>query len=146
MKNINKQAGQTITILLFFMAIAITVTTAAIIITLTNSQSGSRFQQGTVVLYGAESGAEDALMRLLRNPAYVGTTLGPTELGTANLNVEVCVSSPSSTLKIVTSSAKLNNYARVIEVQVRDNQGILTTRSWKEINKFKYCFSPSPTP
>ena len=67
--------GQALIILLFFAIIAINVTAAATVIILVNSLSGSKFQQGTVAYEIAQAGAENARLRLLRDPNYTGETL-----------------------------------------------------------------------
>jgi len=56
--------GQTLVLLLVFMAMAITITTAAVMVTVVNSQMGSKWEQGEAALAVAESGAENALIRL----------------------------------------------------------------------------------
>lgn len=118
--------GQTIVMLLVFMLIAITVTTAAIAIVILNSRASNLLQQGTVAYYVAESGAEDALMRLLRNPNFTGETL---TVGTGTAVVTIS----GTTTKTILSTSTLGTYARKIQIIVGYNNNILTIQSWKEV-------------
>ncbi|MBI3443434.1 hypothetical protein HY008_02090 [Candidatus Woesebacteria bacterium] len=118
--------GQTLVILLFFMAAAIIITSAAVVIIVVNSLSGSRLQEGVVTYEIAESGAENALIRLLRDPSYAGETL---TIGSGNVTISVT----GVNLKTITSIGVLGNFTRTVEVRVTENQGFLTINSWKEI-------------
>ena len=80
------KSGQTLVLLLVFVAITITITSAAVAMMIINSQSGSRFELREITYTVAESGAENALLRLLRDPDYTGETL-TIEDGTATITV-----------------------------------------------------------
>jgi hypothetical protein len=69
------QSGQTLVALLAFMAMSIVLTSAATVVTLTNAQTSSKYSLGQEALRFAESGADNALQRLLRDPNYTGETL-----------------------------------------------------------------------
>src|SRR4051794_27624872 len=71
----NFQNGQALITLLFFAIIALTVTSASTIMVLANSLSGTKFQQGSVAYEIAQSGVENAILRLLRDPTYTGETM-----------------------------------------------------------------------
>src|SRR6266576_874731 len=68
----NFEKGQAVVTLLFFMVMAITITTAAVIMIVTNATSQDRVVEGTGAYYEAEGGAENAMMRFLRDPSYRG--------------------------------------------------------------------------
>jgi len=115
--------GQALVTLLFFMVIAISVITASSVILFTNVTAGSTTEQGAIVLSGAESGAENALLRLLRNPAYSGEAL---LVGNVNVNIGV-------TNGTIIATASANNVIRKIQVQTVYNGNVLSVSSWKEI-------------
>lgn len=118
--------GQALVTLLFFMIIAITVTSGAVVIILSNSLSASKFDQGNSAYYIAESGIENALIRLLRNPNYSGETL---PIDTGNAIIQISGSNPIT----ITSVGTLNNLSRTIQATVDYTNNILTVQSWKEI-------------
>ena len=121
------QAGQTLVTLLVFTIVAITITSAAVVIILTNSAGTSRLEQGTNTYYSAESGAENALLRLLRDPNYTGETL---PVGDASVLISVTNIGNTYT---ITSDATLGNFKRNIEVTATFVNNILTVDSWKEV-------------
>ena len=61
--------GQALIALLSFIIIAMTVISAAVIILITNILASGKVEQGTMAYSLAQSGGEDALLRLLRNPS-----------------------------------------------------------------------------
>ena len=74
-KNQNTQNGQALITLLFFVAISTIITSAAVLILFSNALDTIRFSEGTQSYYTAESGIENALIRIVRNPNYTGETL-----------------------------------------------------------------------
>ena len=118
------QAGYTVVTLLFFMAISLVVITGIVIIVLNNVLSASSFEQGTSAYYAAETGAENALIRLLRDPNYSGETL---PIDGASVAIEVGNG-------MVTSTATIDNSVRKIQLNYVYNNNVLTVVSWKEIN------------
>jgi len=120
------QKGQTLVMLLIFMIIAITITSAATVVVLLNSSSTSKFEQATITYSIAESGAENAIIRLLRNPNYTGESL---TVGDGTAAVTVVGTNP----KIITSIATLRNFQRTIQVTASYSNNILSVTSWKEI-------------
>ena len=122
----NFQKGQALITLLFFVLISLTITSAAIIIIITNSISVSRFQEGTLAYYMAESGVENALLRLLRDPNYVGETL---TIGTSTAVITVSGSNP----KTVVVVGQNGNFKRTVQAQMNYNNGYYTFSNWKEI-------------
>jgi hypothetical protein len=120
--------GQTLVVLLVFVAIAIMVTTAAVIVTVVNSQGGVIVDQGNQALNVAESGAENALLQLLRNPGYTGETLS-----VGNGQAVVNVPPGSSYPKTLTSFGKIGDFTRTIQVVFTyDSNYMLTVSSWRE--------------
>lgn len=126
MKKIN-QKGQALVSLLFIVLIGFTVITMAVILLYVNSQSASITEQGTYAYYIAESGAEEGLLRMLRNPSYVGTQIGQ-PLSISSGSADIVVSNG-----IITSTGKYNSAVRKVQVQTVYNSGVLTITSWREI-------------
>ena len=128
MKITNKQQGQTLVILLTYMVIAIIVTTASIALVINSSKGTDKVYQGTNSLDIAESGAETAMIKLLRDPNYAGEVVI-----VGNGNAVVTVSTPNTNPRVILSKGNLNNFTRTIQVIVDANNNIFTAISWKEI-------------
>ena len=122
----NFEKGQALITLLFFVLISLTITSAAIIIIIINSISVSRFQEGTLAYYLAESGVENALLRLLRDPNYTGETL---TIGTGTAVITVTGANP----KTVVVVSQNGNFKRTVQAQMNYNNGYYTFSNWKEI-------------
>ena len=122
------KSGQALIMLLVFVAVAITITTAAIMILFTNSQATADVYSGQSAYVLAESGAENAVIRLLRDPGYTG---GDTlTIGTGNATISVTGSEP----KTITSIGTDGNYQRRIQIVVSLANNILSVISWREIS------------
>lgn len=127
MKNkFQNQKGQTLIILLTYMIIAIIVTTASIALVINSSKGTDKIYQGANSLDIAESGAETAMIKLLRNPNYGGETLF---VGNGQAVITITGSNP----KTILSKGTLNNFTRTIQVIVDTSNNTLTVTSWKEI-------------
>lgn len=124
--NFCEEKGQSLVSLLFFMIVAVTITSASAIILLTNSLAANTFQQGGITMATAESGVENAILRLLRDPSYSGETL-VLENGTAQISVS------GTNPKTIVSVGRVGSFQRQVQVNVVDNNGIITVVSWKEI-------------
>jgi len=77
--NFKKQTGQAMITLIFFTVIASTIIAAAVSVLFSNILSTSTAEAGLVAYYVAESGAEEGLLQLLRNPEYA-ESVSPTEI------------------------------------------------------------------
>lgn len=122
-----KSSGQALLLLLVFAAIAIVISSAAIVMIAVNSETTAKSDVGNTTLDVAESGAENALLRLLRDPNYNGETL-PVDSGQAVISV-----TPGNFPKTITSVGTFNNFQRTIAVVVGYNNSQYTVMSWKEI-------------
>lgn len=118
------QAGQAVLSLLVLMTISVAIITAIVIMVLNNVTALSSVEQGTVAYYASETGLENALLRLLRDPNYSGETF-PIEGGTVVIQVGAGVA---------TSTATIANSIRKTELNYVYNNNVLTVISWKEIN------------
>ena len=125
-KLLQKNEGQTIVILLSYMVIAIIIITASIALVINGSIGTDKIYQGANSLNIAESGAETAMIKLLRNPSYTGETL---VIGNGQAVITVTGTNP----KTILSEGTLNNFTRKIQVIVDTSNNTLTATSWKEI-------------
>ncbi len=122
----NNKSGQSLVLLLIYVVVALIITSAAVTITIVNSRGTDKVYQGTTALDVAESGAETAMLKLLRDPTYTGETLS-TNGGIAT------ISATGTTIKTVTSKGKLGNFIRTIQATVDTSNNVLTVTSWKEL-------------
>ena len=74
----------------------------------------------------AESGIEDAILNLLRNQTYTGSTL---TVNGSDITINVTGTNP----KTITSTVEFNNTKRTIEVIVLSTENNLPINSWREI-------------
>lgn len=126
MRKSNNYSGQTLVLLLVFVVIAMLITTAVLTMTTINSGATDKVYQGTTALDIAESGAETAMIKIIRDPSYSGETVA---IGNGEAVITVSGSNP----KIITSKGDLNNFSRRVEVTVDFTNNVATITSWKEI-------------
>lgn len=124
MKIKNPQAGYALITLLFFMTISLAIVTGVVVVVLNNATATTSVEQGTLSYYAAESGAENALLRLIRDPNYTGETLS-VDGGSVVIQVN------NGT---ITSTAAVSNTIRKIQIITVTTNNQLTVSSWKEIN------------
>jgi len=126
MKNkiVNKK-GQALISLVFFTMIGMAIATAAIIATLSSTIASSKFQSGTLTFSEAESGAENAYLRLLRNPYYKGETM--------TINGATVIATVSGTTNMTIDSRAISGtFSRTVEVKLQYTAGKYVIQSWKE--------------
>lgn len=123
-----QESGQALISLLLITIIGITIISSAAILVYGNTQSAGIAEQGTYAYYAAESGAEEGLLRLLRNPNYTGTQGQPISVGLGSAVILV-----NTTSGLITSTGTYNSTVRKIEVQTVYNNGVRTISSWKEV-------------
>lgn len=122
----HNQKGQTLVILLTYMIIAVIITSASVVLVINSSRGTDKVYQGTNSLDIAESGAETAMIKLLRDTSYSGETLS---VGNGQAVITVTGTNP----KTILSKGTLNNFTRTIQVIVSTSNNTLTATSWKEI-------------
>ena len=132
MKNDNGQAlrqssGQALVVLLVFMVVAIMMTTMAVALVIVNATAASQVEQGDMTLKLAESGAENALLRLVRDPTYTGSETFT--LGTGTVTATVSAGNPI----IITSRGVQGSFVRVASVSASFVNTVLIIQSWQEI-------------
>lgn len=122
--------GQALVTLIFFTVIAVSVTTAAIFVIGVNSISGTRLQEGTVAYQVAQSGVDNALIRLLRNPGYTGETL---DIGSARAIVLVSGAGTAADPYVISSRGQNGSFVKKIEVRAKYENDELDIISQKEV-------------
>lgn len=120
------ETGQALITLIFFTVIAVTIITAAVSVLFANNLSTSNAAIGQEAYQAAESGAEDGLLKLLRNPVYSGPSY--------NIGTQTSVTITGGVNKTITSTGTIGVTTRKIEVQTEYNNGVTTINSWREIN------------
>lgn len=124
-----QQSGQALISILFITIIGMTIISSAAFLVYGNTQSVSITEQGSYAYYVAESGVEEGLLRLVRNPYYSGTPIGQSFIvGLGSAVIEVDTASG-----LITSTGTYNNTTRKIQAQTVYNNGIRTITSWKEV-------------
>ncbi len=121
-----KQQGQALITLLFFTILSITIISTAAVVTIVNAQSTSIQSISSETYSLAEAGIENALLRLLRDPAYTGETM---TIGTGSVTIDVTGTSPI----LVTAKASLRGFIRKVQVGVDYANNSLRVLSWKEV-------------
>ena len=112
--------------LMIFVVVSITIVTAAVLLVVDNTITSTNQQVGTSTVSIAESGIENALLRLLRDPSYTGEVLA---VGTGQATITVTGTAPI----IITSVGTLGSFQRTVEVQAERVNGVVTVTTWKEI-------------
>jgi hypothetical protein len=120
------KSGQTLIILLVFMMVSIIVTTTAITLAISGVQASGRQVLSSQALDIAESGIENALIKLLRDPSYTGETL---TVGDGIATIVVTGSGDNT----ITSIGRYGNFERTIRVTTTYSAGITSVTSWQEI-------------
>lgn len=123
LKNLKNDKGLALVTLLFFVIIGITIISAEAIVLYTNILSASTAEQGADAYYVAESGIEEGLLRVIRDPSYSGGTL---TVGSGSVVIQVVNGT-------ITATGTYNNAMRKIQVETTNSNGALTIDSWKEI-------------
>lgn len=126
MKNYYK-TGQALVSLIVFVTIAGTITTAAVTVAIITARSGDNFTQGNNALVTAQSGAENAIIRLLRDPNYTGETIN---IGSDSVTINISGTNP----KTIVATSSVGNFKRKVEVIGTYSNNTFSINTWKEIN------------
>lgn len=118
--------GQALVVLLVFMVVSIIMTTMAVALVIINATAASEVEQGDMALKLAESGAENALLRLVRDPQYVGTET--ISLAGGTMIATVSAGNPT----IIKSTGIFGQFVRKASVSASFVDTILTIQRWQE--------------
>lgn len=123
-----KQNGQILVSILIIIAVAVLATGVAVVASSLSHTTGT-ITTSDKLLYAAESGVDEVIIKLLRNPNYNGETL--------NINESVVVLSVNPGVSpgelVIISEASQENLIRKVEVSTEFVDNILTINSWKQI-------------
>jgi type II secretory pathway pseudopilin PulG len=120
--------GQTLVSLIVVIAISIIIVSSVLGLVISNSINTNSIQQSNLVRNAAESGMENALLRLLRDPEYNGETLSYLVNG---YNTVVTVTGDGINKTIVSTATSLN-YQRKILVKITYNENVLLINLWQD--------------
>lgn len=124
-----KQDGQVLVSILIIIAVSVLATGTAVVASSLSKTTGISTTSDKL-LYAAESGVDESLIKLLRNPTiYNGETL---IIDGVSVNV-VVNRPPTTTTIIITSEAVQDSFRRKVEVFAEFVNNILTITSWKQI-------------
>lgn len=119
--------GQILSSVLVFMAFGLSVIALSAALTIINIQNTSKYIESANTLNYAEAGAEEAIIRLIRDSNYNG---GSFTLGTASISVSVTGAAPNKT---VVSTATCNGFVSKIQLTLTVSNGKISLVSWKQI-------------
>jgi hypothetical protein len=112
--------------LLVFVVIALTVLSVAVVLMITSGQAALGQDQAARANYMAEGAAENAMIRLLRDPDYVGETLTFTD---GQATIAVSGSNPKTVSVVATSGQAIAK----VSVVVATNLGVTTVTEWNKV-------------
>lgn len=119
------KSGQALTSLLIIMFVGLTIIATSSALINTSLSSTASLLEANDALVVAESGAEDALLKILRKPSYIGGTLA-FDIGQASVSIA------STNPFTFVSKGTVGQHQRSIRVIINNNNGIMTVNSWKE--------------
>ncbi|MBP9781347.1 hypothetical protein KBC89_01695 [Candidatus Woesebacteria bacterium] len=122
----SSESGYMLTALLVFLVVIIVMTTTSVMVSVSSLRSETYFDSGSEALSAADSGAENAILRLLRDPTYSGEML---TVGNSQVVITVTGSAP----QVVTVVADSGSFERTVEVRLQRVDGMLQVTSWKEL-------------
>jgi hypothetical protein len=120
------ESGQILVALLAFIATGLIITVTAAAVTATNVLTNSKYTSGEKALQVAEGGIDNAMMRLVRDPAYTGETL---TIGTGTATITVSGTAPYTIL----SKGTIGNFHRTVQVTATRSNNAFTISSWAEV-------------
>lgn len=119
--------GQALVALLVFVTMATVITAGAVAVAIINTQGAGKYAIGQEALQVAESGADNAILRLLRNPSYTGETV---IIGDGQAQITV---SGTST-KTIVSEGQVGDFRRKIQVIGTYQNNTFAITSWNLID------------
>ncbi|MFA5776465.1 MAG: hypothetical protein WC988_02840 [Patescibacteria group bacterium] len=123
-----KDAGQILTSVLVFMAFGLSVIALSATLTIINIQNTAKLAQSEQASNYAEAGAEEAILRLIRDPSY---TDGSLPISTDSV-IGIVVTGTGDD-RTITSTATYNGFTKKVLAQVSLANNKVTLVSWKQI-------------
>jgi len=122
--------GQALIILIVAIALALSVLTASLLASISQAKASATSRLGLRVYYAAESGAEYALMKFMRDP---GNCTGIDSLNQDSIQITISYNFSGSICQI-TSEATKNTILKKIQLEANYNPSqIFNTCCWSEI-------------
>jgi len=122
--------GQAALTLIFFALVAMIITSAAVMAIVNNNLTQSKMEQSLKAYTAAETGTENALLKLLRQPDYQGETFNIDQ----NTNVTVTLEPiENSSQIIIISQGQVGQINRQIKTIIDYNDNVLQVVSTDEI-------------
>lgn len=121
-----RQAGQSMVLLMFIVVTLVAISTSSIMMSIVNSGSVTALENGIEARQYADSGAENALLRLIRDPFYTGE-LYSIDDG----EIEIIVTGQDQ--KTILVEASVGQSSKVVEVLTDYTDNVLSVTSWREI-------------
>lgn len=121
--------GQALIIVIFGIALAISVISGSVITAVTLGKNARLTLDSQQATYAAETGLENALLKLIRNPNACNGSDSLT-IGNSAVTINYTSSLPNCT---ISASATLGTVLKKIEVIATETNGKLTYCCWKEV-------------
>jgi len=121
-----KQNGQVLVSILIIMAVVVLATGVSVVANSLSRTTGISVVSDKL-LYAAESGLEDALIKFLRDPNYNSETII-----IDSVSINIVVEKPSPTEIVITSEAAQDNLIRKVKVTADFVNNVLTVNTWKQ--------------
>jgi hypothetical protein len=121
-------SGQILTSVLVFMAFGLSIVALSATLTIISMQNTAKYSQSEQASIYAEAGAEEAVLRLIRDPSYSGGNF-PVATG-ATVVIQVAT---SGEIRTITSTATYNGFTKKVLAQVNLANSKVTLVSWKQI-------------
>ncbi len=118
--------GQTLVTLLVFSVMAISVAAAAVAIMINTTRATHITESRIRIMGAAESGIENAVIRLIRNPDYTGETL---DLDDYTVTITVT----GSAAKTITATADNGLFRHSVQATASYVENRLTVTSWDTV-------------
>lgn len=119
------QSGQTLVTLLVFTVVAIAVTTTAVSVMINTMRSTSLTETRVLLTQAAESGVENAILRLLRDPDYAGEQLSVGE-------TVVTITVTGTDTKLITATATFLDYIHTVSATLSYVNNSLEVSNWHQ--------------
>lgn len=129
-----KRDGQALVVLLVFVSTATIITAAAVTVAIINARSTGSLAQGDEALMIAEAGAENAIIRIIRDPAGTYANEPPITVGNGTAQITVTT---NGTTKTIISAGTVGSFTRKVQITGTFNTGgdnKFQLTSWQEIN------------
>jgi hypothetical protein len=127
-KSRKNSSGQILTSVLVFMAFGLSIVALSATLTIISMQNTAKYSQSEQASIYAEAGAEEAVLRLIRDPSYIGGSF-PVASGSV-VSIQVVANGDD---RVITSTATYNGFTKKVLAQVNLANSKVTLVSWKQI-------------